>query len=659
MKNIRVLVCLFMTMWLCVSCLGLEDSAPSSMSMPQVKTFEVKDNGSLVFELSASVDPEMTGRIAGCGFYYGKDKSMSDAEKIECEVLDCAFSAYVTLCEYGETFYVCSYVSNGTEGDEVLSEVKDITLKEFDEYVDFGVPSVVSYNNATKTASICVSYIVAEGVEVSEIGLCYGVTPVLSVDGSHMSDESIVPETVTYEIPQIETGKVYYVRPYLYSGEILEYGDMEEIFVVVSPIVRTASVTNVNDMSAVCGGTIVDTGGDEISAKGVVWSTVSNPTIALSTKTNQGNGSDAFTSTLTGLLPGTRYYVRAYAKNKCGTSYGNEVSFMTTGQPIEFMKAANSFVVSESGGYAFKPFKGNSSQSVGSVNSVEVLWESFGTSAEPRVGDLIESVSWNGSYIIFRTSSLYREGNAVIAAKDASGTILWSWHIWLTDIPQNCYYNNVAVAVMDRNLGATSSAPGDVGALGLIYQWGRKDPFLGSSSIRGNVDAASTIMWPEYERSSFIFGDTIDYAIENPTTFITYNYSNYDWYDFGSGVDNTRWQSSKTIYDPCPAGWRVPDGGSKGVWLLAGFAGAHSYNTSSEGMLFSSESSPAAWYPAAGYRDAIDGELYCVGEEGYSWTLSPSYNNAYCLVFNDSDYVYCTDYNSSRANGFSVRCVQE
>ena len=128
MKNIRVLVCLFMTMWLCVSCLGLEDSAPSSMSMPQVKTFEVKDNGSLVFELSASVDPEMTGRIAGCGFYYGKDKSMSDAEKIECEVLDCAFSAYVTLCEYGETFYVCSYVSNGTEGDEVLSEVKDITL---------------------------------------------------------------------------------------------------------------------------------------------------------------------------------------------------------------------------------------------------------------------------------------------------------------------------------------------------------------------------------------------------------------------------------------------------------------------------------------------------------------------------------------------------
>lgn len=273
----------------------------------------------------------------------------------------------------------------------------------------------------------------------------------------------------------------------------------------------------------------------------------------------------------------------------------------------------------------------------------------------PSVGDLIANVLWNGNYIVFKTPSLYREGNAVIVAKDVSGTILWSWHIWLTDEPGECVYANNAGTMMDRNLGATSETPGDVGALGLFYQWGRKDPFLGSSSIKSSIEAASTIEWPSPEYS--ISRGTISYTIEHPTTFITYNSRNYDWYySNSSSTDNTRWQSSKTIYDPCPAGWRVPDGGSKGVWLLAGFAGDHSYNASYEGMFFSSESSPATWYPAAGYRDAIDGKLNGVGEDGCYWTLSPNYNNAYNMLLDETDYVYCTDYNCSRANGLSVRC---
>ena len=75
------------------------------------------------------------------------------------------------------------------------------------------------------------------------------------------------------------------------------------------------------------------------------------------------------------------------------------------------------------------------------------------------------------------------EGNALIALCNADGDILWSWHIWFTDDPRGQEYYNNAGTMMDRNLGATSATPGDVGALGLLYQWGRKDPFLGSSSI--------------------------------------------------------------------------------------------------------------------------------------------------------------------------------
>ena len=212
---------------------------------------------------------------------------------------------------------------------------------------------------------------------------------------------------------------------------------------------------------------------------------------------------------------------------------------------------------------------------------------------------------------------------------------------------------------MDRNLGATSATPGDVGALGLLYQWGRKDPFLGSSSISSNVEAKSTISWPSPVSSSSSRG-TIVYAVEHPTTFITRNdNSNYDWYYTGSSsTDNTRWQSEKTIYDPCPAGWRVPDGDSNGVWDKAGFDD-QSYDSSNEGMLFGSGiSSPATWYPASGCRNNNDGSLGGVGSSGYYWSVTPYGYYAYHLYFYYNGDVYPTNC-SLRAYGQSVRCLQE
>lgn len=212
---------------------------------------------------------------------------------------------------------------------------------------------------------------------------------------------------------------------------------------------------------------------------------------------------------------------------------------------------------------------------------------------------------------------------------------------------------------MDRNLGATSATPSEAGALGLLYQWGRKDPFLGSSSISRSVEAKSTISWPSPVSSSSSRG-TIGYAVEHPTTFITLNDSNYDWYYTGSSsTDNTRWQSEKTIYDPCPAGWRVPDGDSNGVWNKAGFDD-QGYDSSNEGMLFGlGISSPATWYPASGFRYYYDGSLSSVGDFGHYWSVTPDGLDAYYLYFYYNDYVHPTSSYYRRANGQSVRCLQE
>ena len=311
---------------------------------------------------------------------------------------------------------------------------------------------------------------------------------------------------------------------------------------------------------------------------------------------------------------------------------------------------ANSYIVSKAGAYKFTPTKGNSSESVGSIASAEVLWESFGTYVAPNVGDLVKNVKYENGAISFDTPSEYKEGNAVIAAKDASGAILWSWHIWLTDKPEGQEYYNNAGTMMDRNLGATSATPDDVGALGLMYQWGRKDPFMGSSSISSSYHLAmSTGTW-----NIASGGSTVD-AKANPMTFYA-----------DMSLPNECWSSMKTVYDPCPAGWRVPDGGENSVWVKAlGSSDPVEMNDYTyNGIDFSGVLGDAEciWYPAAGCIHGDNGDLGNVDNGGYFWTCSPHESNliAYHLTFwgGSSGYVQLLQCDF-RSCGFPVRCLKE
>ena len=94
------------------------------------------------------------------------------------------------------------------------------------------------------------------------------------------------------------------------------------------PELTTVAISEVGLTSAVSGGTIIADGGEDITDKGVCWSTSTNPTVADS-KTNEGTGSGNFVSNMVGLEEGTPYYVRAYATNSVGTAYGNELTFTT------------------------------------------------------------------------------------------------------------------------------------------------------------------------------------------------------------------------------------------------------------------------------------------------------------------------------------------
>ena len=350
----------------------------------------------------------------------------------------------------------------------------------------------------------------------------------------------------------------------------------------------------------------------------------------------------------------------------------SEDSLIASAKDLSTAGNANCYIVSQPGKYKFKTVKGNSISSVGEVKSASVLWESFGTSTTPSIGELIKRVSYEDGYILFQTPSILKKGNAVIAAKDVEGKILWSWHIWLTDMPEEQVYYNDAGTMMDRNLGATSAIPGDVGAIGLLYQWGRKDPFLGSSSIKTAITAKSTLSWPTAVDCTSITG-AIDYSVSHPTTFIKGDNINSDWYYMENISEQERilgdmrwglYANKKSEYDPCPAGWQVPNGGASGVWAQASGSPNrknYTYDSINEGMNFSGEFGAASniWYPASYCRMYNNGDFYEGEKFGNWWSSSTRDDNlsykltlSYAGWYNSSDFSY-------RANARSVRCIKK
>ncbi len=157
-------------------------------------------------------------------------------------------------------------------------------------------------------------------------------------------------------------------------------------------------------------------------------------------------------------------------------------------------------------------------------------------------------------------SRLIYKGNVKIGAFK-NGEIVWSWHIWVTDKPQNQGYSNGYVA-LDRNLGAVTTDYNtfrEKSSLwaGLYYQWGRKDPIF-----RPTVDERPewSNFWPKDVTRMAV---SVDFAHKHPTTyFYSTTYSNWttdtEYSDNFWGYTSVRDDVKKTIYDPCPPGYRVP-----------------------------------------------------------------------------------------------------
>ncbi len=255
----------------------------------------------------------------------------------------------------------------------------------------------------------------------------------------------------------------------------------------------------------------------------------------------------------------------------------------------------------------------------------DLAWEATFDGDKTRSTKIIDGMPFycaENKSIYFTTGEM--EGNALITLCDNAGNILWSWHIWVMNDTISTFAGN-KLEWLDRNIGALNNEVGDLSNRGMLYQWGRKDPFLPSPkeyvavpthTYDENYNLLETeeefnAIQAEIERVRALLnvnntqtGDgslswnyigvapvalnapgNIEYAVQNPTTFlgcrtdIPIGEYVFDWYMVQDlvGIGGVMQQSQsklwgdaekgsdyKSIFDPCPAGYVVPPCGAFG-----------------------------------------------------------------------------------------------
>ena len=247
------------------------------------------------------------------------------------------YSSILTGLTPGTKYYVKAYLKNGETVVYGSNTAIFTTLSISLPVVATGTVTGITTSGATVSGNLTS---LGSGVsEVTQHGHCWSsetTTPIID-DNENKTSYGTKSTTGEYEsnLVGLSEGTLYYVRAYAVNGAGTAYGDAVSFTTEQSgsyPAVITAAVSSVTETSAICGGSISSDGGSAVTAKGVCWNTVFNPTIT-DNHTDDGSGTESFASEITGLTPNTAYYVRAYATNSTGTAYGAQASFTTLEEP--------------------------------------------------------------------------------------------------------------------------------------------------------------------------------------------------------------------------------------------------------------------------------------------------------------------------------------
>lgn len=307
-------------------------------------------------------------------------------------------------------------------------------------------------------------------------------------------------------------------------------------------------------------------------------------------------------------------------------------------QNLVTTEAANCYIVTGSGKYMIPAYQGvvkNLSGASLLYGKPEIVWSDLEyTGSDPAI--VIDNVNSNDSQILFEIKEgKFKAGNVLLALR-ANNEIIWSWHIWCCeDDPRKSLvtYSGSGASVMDRAIGATSGLTMSetgfesylpdaiktvwntvkkyVQALlssflwedGLYYQWGRKDPMR---VVENNPAKDDDCVGDDFI-GNFIDDDgTYITSVRNPSSLLT------SWTAEGAG-----WSINKTVDDPCPAGYKVPEAtiwreknpNEKGIEVGIKSIGTITLPTTTKRAYtywgeYTDNSQGAIYYPYYGYIDA-------------------------------------------------------
>jgi hypothetical protein len=236
-----------------------------------------------------------------------------------------SFNALMNGLASGTQYYVRAYAKNalGTAyGNELSFTTNALSLAS----ITTSTVSNISYTTVT-----CGGTVTADnGYPVSSRGICWSTATAPTTSNSKYSEAGSVG-SFTASVTGLTSSTTYYIRAFAINEAGTVYGNEYSFTTLANtaPGLTTKAITGISSSIASSGGNITSDGGSAITAKGVCWSVNPAPTLS-NNKTTDGTGSSSYNSNITGLSPLSLYYVRAYATNSVGTTFGNELSFTST-----------------------------------------------------------------------------------------------------------------------------------------------------------------------------------------------------------------------------------------------------------------------------------------------------------------------------------------
>ena len=507
-----------------------------------------------------------------------------------------------------------------------LSIVTLFVACEKDEDIDLTMISVASEQATPSYTSAKIECRFATKATLRNVYAQYATTQdFVEYDEMEMSKSDDVYSVVLDSLQDNTTYYVRYVVSNRYSSAIIKEISKFKTLQLSKAIIITSSVTNITPTSATVGGNVTDDGGMTITERGVVYGTSQNPTTSNS-KVTSGSGTGSFACLLTNLQEGTTYYVRAYAKNEKGTSYGEQKSFTTKVYTLPTVTTSSATNLTSTSATI-----GGNVTSDGAVTVTE-RGVVYSTSQNPTTSNSkVTSGSGTGSFSVNLT-------NLVV------GTTYYV-RAYATNEKGTAYGNQVVFTTLE--------APIENGHeyvdLGLSVKW-----------ATCNVGASK----PEESGDYFAWGET--------TTKSTYSWSTYTYckgsstsltkYNCSSGYGTLDNKTTLELSDDVAAinwggAWRMPTDAEitelreQCTWTWITQNGIKGYRVTSK------KNSNSIFLPAASYCYVYG---FYTSDSGNYWSSSLNTDNSYnawSLYFNSDKVRRGDTYITYRYYGYSVRPV--